>query len=203
MTSAVSELTQSSHSTERPQTLRLPQVNLPYFTGKPNEDPERFLEQLTNLPLLPGVPSRYFVTYLKQQVQSDCRAYDTIRQAEEEHSNILHTDDDTQPSYKNFLDYFNAIKETLLKKRGRSKDGKIRDLLREYYTVVQGPTETVPKFACRFLKSSTLSKSWSPKFTSPKITRTLNSNMHFLLSSDLPSQNILQAENIILNPYKP
>ena len=157
LTSAVSELTQSSHSgsthsTERPQTLRLPQVNLPSFTGRPNEDLERFLEQLTNLLLSSGVPSHYFVTYLKQQVQSDSRAYDTIRQAEEEHSNILHTDDDTQPSHKHFLDYFNAIKETLLKKRGRPKDDKIRDLLREYYTVVQGPTETVPKFAHRFLE---------------------------------------------------
>ena len=157
LTSAVSELTQSSHSgsthsTERPQTLRLPQVDLPSFTGKPNEDLERFLEQLTNLLLSFGVPSRYFVTYLKQQVQSDSRPYDTIRQAEEEHSNILHTDDDTQPSYKHLLDYFNAIKETLLKKRGRPKVDKIRDLLREYYTVVQGPTETVPKFAHRFLQ---------------------------------------------------
>ena len=118
--SAVNELTQSSHSgsthsTERPQTLRLPQVNLPSFTGKPNEGLERFLEQLTNLLLSSGVPYRYFVTYLKQQVQSDSRAYDTIRHAEEEHSNILHIDDDTQPSYKHFLDCFNAIKETLLK----------------------------------------------------------------------------------------
>ena len=171
-------------------------MNLPSFTGKPNEDLERFLEQLTNLLLLSGVPSRHFVTYSKQQVKSDSRAYHTIRQAEEEHSNILHTDDDTQPSYKNFLDYFNAIKETLLK---NVVGPRMRKFVIYFVNIILWFRVQLKLFQnphTVFSKSSTLSKNWYPKFISPKITRTLNSNC-------LPSQNILQAENMILNPYKP
>ena len=35
-------------------------------------------------------------------------------QAEEQHANILHTDHDSSLSHKAYLDYFNAIKETLI-----------------------------------------------------------------------------------------
>ena len=127
LTHVVSELTSSSShisTTDRPHTLRLPQVNLPSFQGKPQEDLENFLEQLTNLLMSSGVPSPHFVTYLKQQVQTGSRAYDTLRKAEEEHSSILNTDDGTPPSNKHYLDYFKAIKETLLTKRGKPRDEK-------------------------------------------------------------------------------
>ena len=113
-------------------------MNLPSFQGKPQEDLENFLEQLTNFPNVLWCSSRYLVAYLKQQVQADSRAYDTVRKAEEEHSSIVNTDDGTPPSNKHYLDYFKAIKETLLKKRGKPRDEKIRALLRDYYTMVQG-----------------------------------------------------------------
>ena len=99
-----------------------------------------------------GIPSRHFVMYLKQQVQADSRVYDTVRKAEEEHSSILNTDDGTPPSNKHYLDYFKAIKETLLKKQDKPRDEKIRALLCDYYTMVQGRDETVPQFAHRFLE---------------------------------------------------
>ena len=60
LTHAVSELTSSSShvsTTDRPHILRLPQVNLPSFQGKPQEDLTNFLEQLTNLLMSSGVPS--------------------------------------------------------------------------------------------------------------------------------------------------
>ena len=54
---AVSDLTNTSSTAssavsvtnERPQTLRLPQVNLPSFAGQRKDDLERFLDQLTTL----------------------------------------------------------------------------------------------------------------------------------------------------------
>ena len=96
-----------------------------------------------------GVPSRHFVMYLKQQVQADSRAYDTVRKAEEEHSSILSTDDGTPPSYKHYLDYFKAVKGTLLKKRGKPHDKEICALLHDCYTMVH---ETVQQFAHHFLE---------------------------------------------------
>ena len=141
LTKAVSDLTNASpavSATEHPQTLRLPQVNLPSFTGEPKDDLERFLRQLTTLLISSGVPSRHYVTYLKQQTQQDARASDAVSQAEEQHANILHTDYDSSPSNKAYLDYFNAIKETLIQKRGKPKEEKVRELLQEYYTMVQG-----------------------------------------------------------------
>ena len=80
------------------------------------------------------------------------KARDTVSQAEEQHANILHTDHDSSPSDKAFLDYFTAIKETLIQKRGKPKDEKVRELLREYYTMVQGREEPVSEFAHRFLE---------------------------------------------------
>ena len=55
---------------------RLPQITLPTFHGKLKVDLERFLEKLTNLLQSSGVPSQHFVTYLKQQLPHDSRAYD-------------------------------------------------------------------------------------------------------------------------------
>ena len=51
LTKAVSDLTNASpavSATERPQTLRLPQVNLPCFTGEPKDDLERFFTAINN-----------------------------------------------------------------------------------------------------------------------------------------------------------
>ena len=89
---------------------------------------------------------------MKQQIQKDARAYDAVSQAEEQHPNILHTNHDSSPSHKAYLDYFNAIKETLIQKRGKPKDEKVRELLHEYYTMVQGRDEPVSQFAHRFLE---------------------------------------------------
>ena len=152
----VSDLTNASpavSATERPQPLRLLQVNFPSFIGEPKDDLECFLQQLTTLLISSGVPSRHYVTYLKQQIQQGARAYDAISQAEEQHANILYTDYDSSPSNKVYLDYFNAIKETLIQKRGKPKDEKVHELLREYYTMVQGRDEPVSEFPHRFLET--------------------------------------------------
>ena len=79
----------ASTTTERPQILRLPQVNLPSFNGQKDDDLERFLEQSIILLISSYVPSRYYVTYLKQQIHKHARAYVAISQAEEQHKNII------------------------------------------------------------------------------------------------------------------
>ena len=145
-------------------------MNLPSFIGEPKEDLERFLQQLTTLLISSCVPSRHYVTYLKQQIQKDARAYDAISQAEEQHANILHTDHDSSPSHKAYLDYFNAIKETLIQKRGKPKYEKVRELLREYYTMVQGRDKPVSEFAHHFLEIQHFLKNLIPNihYTSDK-----------------------------------
>ena len=210
-------------ATERPQPLRLPQVNLPSFTGEQIDDLERFLQQLTTLLISSGVPSRHYVTYLKQQIQKDARAYDAVSQAEEQHANILHTDHDSSPSHKAYLDYFNAIKEALIQKRGKPKDEKVRELLHQYYNMVQGRDETVSQFAHRFLEIQHSSEKLIPNIHytpdkkdtelllsfaevillnwEPLRRRVLNFNTHFLSNSDLTLQNILRAVILTLNPF--
>ena len=65
-----------SASSSNVDTLKLPQVVLPRYTGKPEEQLDRFLDQLTTLLKSSGVPPKHWTTYLKQQVQQDVRAYD-------------------------------------------------------------------------------------------------------------------------------
>ena len=67
-------------------------------------------------------------------------------------TSVFYTDDDTPPSNKHYIDYFKAIKGTLLKKQDKPHDEKICALLRDYYTMVQGWDETVLQFAYRFLE---------------------------------------------------
>ena len=97
----------ASTTTERPKILRLPQVNLSSFNGQPDDDLERFLEQSTILLISSGVPSRYYITWLKNNIKI-----------------LLHTNHNSSPSHKAYLDYLNAIKETLIQKRGKPKDDK-------------------------------------------------------------------------------
>ena len=116
-------------------------------------DLERFLEKLTNLLQSSGVTSQHFVTYLKQQLQHDSRAYDIVCKAEEEHSSLIElTESSCVVTPKQYLQYFNAIKETLVTKRGKPKEDKIRDLLDDYHSLRQCPNETIPQFSHRFLE---------------------------------------------------
>ena len=46
--------------------------------------------------------------------------------------------------------YFDLVKESLLKKRGKPKDDRIRELLQDYYHLQQKKVESVSTFAHRF-----------------------------------------------------
>ena len=64
------------------QSLRLPQVQLPKFKGKISDDLDHFIEQFNSLIKSSGVSSHFWVTFLKQQVQTDQRAFDIVAKAE-------------------------------------------------------------------------------------------------------------------------
>ena len=48
------------------------------------------------------------------------------------------------------MTYYNKVCESLLAKRGKPKDEHFRELLQIYYSIEQGPSETVSEFANRF-----------------------------------------------------
>ena len=59
--------------------LRLPNLVLLEYTGK--EPLDRFLEQIESLLISSAVPTKHWITYLKQQCQKDTRAYDALNSA--------------------------------------------------------------------------------------------------------------------------
>ena len=68
------EISSNSHSESVPQdsssvsrSLRLPQVTLPVYKGRPNANLNRFTNTLTSLLKSSGVPSCHWTTYLKQE----------------------------------------------------------------------------------------------------------------------------------------
>ena len=130
-------------------SLRLPQVTLPVYKGRPNENLNRFTNTLASLLKSSGVPSRHWTTYLKQQVQDGSRAYDIVDRAEQEHAHIL-GENPQEATETAFVTYYNKICESLLAKRGKPKDEHFRELLQIYYSMEQGPSETVSEFAHRF-----------------------------------------------------
>ena len=139
--------TQTQSSNDSLARLRLPNIILPVFMGKENLG--RFIEQLTSLLQSSGVSPRFWVSYLKQQIQKDARAYDALIEAEKQHKHILGaTLDKASPA--EFGKYLDACVETLRTKRSKPRDQQIRDLLHQYYTMRQGNKESVAEFANRF-----------------------------------------------------
>ena len=145
----VREMAFHSASSSNDDTLKFPQVVLPCYTGKPEEQLDRFLDQLTTLFQSSGVPPKHWTTYLKQQVQQDVRAYDSVVFAEEECKHAL-GEDPNNITNAHYEKYFDLVKESLLKKCGKPKDDHIHELLQDYYHLQQDKVESVSRFAHRF-----------------------------------------------------
>ena len=111
-----------------PQGLRLPNLVLPHCTGKENLD--RFIEQLETILKSSGVPSKFWVTYLKQQTQKDPRAYDVICAADRISGNFGHSIGKKECLPSEFQQHYEA-------KRGKPRDHQLRELLGTYYTMCQ------------------------------------------------------------------
>ena len=105
----VSEMASHSASSSNVDTLKLPQVVLPLYTDKPEEQLDRFLDQLTTLLKSSGVPPKHWTTYLKQQVQQDVRAYDSVVFAEEE-CKYAFGEDPNNITNTHYEKYFDLVK---------------------------------------------------------------------------------------------
>ena len=82
LSNTVASLTQklpSSSAVSHSPSLRLPNLVLPIYTGREHLD--RFLTQLESILKTSGVPTQYWLTYLKQQTQKDSRSFDAICEA--------------------------------------------------------------------------------------------------------------------------
>ena len=128
--------------------MKLPQVVLPRYTGKPEEQRDHFLDLVTTLLKSSGVPPKHWTTYLRQQVQQDVRAYDSVVFAAEECKHAF-GEDPNNITNAHYEKYFDLVKESLLKKRGKPKDDRIRELVQHYYDLQQDKVESVSTFAHR------------------------------------------------------
>ena len=140
-------LPQVTISTDVNQTLRLPNLTLPEYTGKQNLD--RFLTQMDSVLQSSGVPVKFYLTFLKQQCQKDFRAYNALLAAETEHLKEL-GEDPSKASESQHHQYYCKCVATLKAKRGVPTDQQIRELLGQYYTMKQQPWESVADFSHRF-----------------------------------------------------
>ena len=112
--------------------LRLPNLVLPEYTGK--EPLDRFLEQIESLLVSSAVPTKHWITYLKQQCQKDARAYDALNSSHQTHLHLLGPDF-SKTADAEFKQHFDQCVKTLSEKRGKPRDQQIRELLEAYYTM--------------------------------------------------------------------
>ena len=131
--------------------MRLPQVQLPKFEGKISDDLDRFIEQFNSLIKSSGVSSLFWVTFLKQQVQTYQRAFDIVAKAEIDSKTSSLGHDPTKASEADICKFYEKVCEILVTKRGVPSDQRIRQLLHEYYSMVQNPGKKVNEFSHRFL----------------------------------------------------
>ena len=95
--------------------------------------------------------SCYWVTYLKQQVAEDLRAYEAVVLAEKDHSSLVSNPKKTADIECRL--FFDNVVEDLLLKRGKPKDAQVRRLLEYCYAVKQMKNETVSEFSHRFVNT--------------------------------------------------
>ena len=74
-------------------------------------------------------------------MQQDVRAYDSVVFAEEECKHAL-GEDPNNITNAHYEKYFDLVKESLLKKCGKPKDDRIRELLQDYYHLLQDKVES-------------------------------------------------------------
>ena len=131
LSDTVASLTQNlpsaSPSLIQSNSLRLPNLILPIYTGRERLD--RFITQLESILKSSNLPSQYWLTYLKQQTQHDARAYDAICEAETANSLTILGPDSTKTSPAEFTKLYQACVTALKMKRGKPRDQQLRDLL--------------------------------------------------------------------------
>ena len=95
--------------------LCLPNLVLREYTGK--EPLDRFLRQIESLLVSSAVPTKHWITYLKQQCQKDARAYDALNSAHQAHLHLLGPDL-SKTADAEFKQHFDQCVKTLREKTG-------------------------------------------------------------------------------------
>ena len=87
------------------QGLRLLPVHLPTFKGDLQDNLSRFLEHFKSIISTSAISPRFYVANLKQQCESDVRAFDIICKAEQDHFKA-YIPDPEKASDAEYLTYF-------------------------------------------------------------------------------------------------
>ena len=137
LSNTVASLTQklpSSSAVSHSPTLCWPDLVLPIYTGRKHL--HCFLTQLESILKSSGVPTQYWLTYLKQQTQTDSRAFDAICEAETSNIKLL-GEDPSKASPDEFLHLSETCVAAFKAKRVKPRDQQLRELLSAYYTIRQ------------------------------------------------------------------
>ena len=86
---SLKDLAEAQSKPSVPQGPWLPPVHLPTFKGDPQDNLSRFLEHFKSIIWTSAISRRFYVAYLKQQCESDVRAFDIICKAEQDHFRIF------------------------------------------------------------------------------------------------------------------
>ena len=90
------------------------------------------------------------MTFLKQQVQTDERAFDIVAKAGIDcKTSSLGRHDPTKASEADFCNFYEKVCEVPVTKRGVLSHQRIRQLLHQYYSAVHNPGEKISQFSHR------------------------------------------------------
>ena len=82
---SLKDLAEAQIKLSLPQGLRLPPIHLPTFKGDPQDNLSRTLEHFKAIISTLAISPRFYVACLKQQCESNVRAFDVICKAEQDH----------------------------------------------------------------------------------------------------------------------
>ena len=112
ITNSLKDLAEAQSKPSVPQGLRLPPVHLATFKGDPQDNLSRFLEHFKSIISTSAISPRFYVACLKQQCESDVRAFDIICKAEQDHFKA-YIPDPENASDAEYLTYFEQITDEL------------------------------------------------------------------------------------------
>ena len=112
---SLKDLADAQNEPSVPRGLRLPPVHLPTFKGDPQDNLSRFLEHFKRIISTLAISPCFYVAYLKQQCESDVRAFDIICKAEQDHFETYILDPQKALDAE-FLTFFEQVTDELSKK---------------------------------------------------------------------------------------
>ncbi len=147
--------TANQRRSDETNTVRLPAMEMPNFTGRVGDDLYKFIDQISHF-LGNYVRPGEWVARLKAAVQRDTRAYDSVVEAERTAAYLLSTGQDPMtgeylpPTREQWGNYYGVIVEKLMVDRGMTWEERLRLLLVEFQQTMQSRYEWVVEYTHRF-----------------------------------------------------